>query len=183
MKTKVLDFSKRKHPLLDCNIRVDNVKLKAEKTVKVLEVIFDQKLTFEEHIKGKINNARNIISSFYSLKSKKYRIPEKTMINLYKIFIRPNFEYGNTALLTADDKYIYKWEQIQMNVLISVLRLNRNMNNVVVKKCANISSISERIKQLTKSWSKKAIINNSDIKEYIATAEASLGTPLAYMNN
>ena len=183
MKTKVLDVSKRKHPLLDCNIKMDNVKLNVEKTVKVSGVIFDQKLTFKEHIKGKINNARHIISSFYFLKSKKCRIPEKTMINLYKIFMRPNFEYGNTALLTADDKYIYKWEQIKMNVLISILRLNRDMNNEFVKKCTNISSISERIKQLTKSWSKKAIINNSDIKEYITTAEASLGTPLAYMNN
>ena len=183
MKTKVLDVSKRKHPLLDCNIKMDNVKLNVEKTVKVSGVIFDQKLTFKEHIKGKINNARHIISSFYFLKSKKCRIPEKTMINLYKIFMRPNFEYGNTALLTADDKYIYKWEQIKMNVLISILRLNRDMNNEFVKKCTNISSISERIKQLTKSWSKKAVINNSDIKEYITTAEASLGTPLAYMNN
>ena len=101
------------------------------------------------------------------------------MINLYKIFIRPNFEYGNTALITADNKYIYKWEQIQMNVLRSTLSLNRNMNNDVVRKCVNISFISERIKQLVKSWYKKAIINNSDIKEYITTAEASLDTPLA----
>ena len=54
-------------------------------------------------------------------------------------------------------------------VVLSVLRLNRNMNNEVVRKCANISSISERIKQLAKSWYKKAIINNSDIKEYITT--------------
>ena len=108
LKTKVLHFSKRKHPLLDCNIKMNDVKLKAEKIVKFLGVIFDHKLTFEEHIKDKIINTRQITSSFYSLKSKKYRIPERTMINLYKIFIRPNFEYGNTALITADSKYIYK---------------------------------------------------------------------------
>ena len=66
-----------------------------------------------------------------------------------------------------------------MNVLRSTLSLNRNMNNDVVRKCVNISFISERIKQLAKSWYKKAIINNSDIKEYITTAEASLDTPLA----
>ena len=108
LKTKVLHFSKRKHPLLDCNIKMNDVKLKAEKIVKFLGVIFDHKLTFEEHIKDKIINTRKITSSFYSLKSKKYRIPERTMINLYKIFIRPNFEYGDTALITADSKYIYK---------------------------------------------------------------------------
>ena len=69
-----------------------------------------------------------------------------------------------------------------MNVLRSILRLNRNMKNEAVRRCANISSISKRIKQLAKTWYKKAI-NNSDIKEYIVTAEASLGTPLAYINN
>ena len=69
-----------------------------------------------------------------------------------------------------------------MNILRSILCLNRNINEVV-KKCANISSISERTKQLGKTWFKKAKINNSDIKEYIITAEASLGTPLAYINN
>ena len=105
------------------------------------------------------------------------------MIKLYKIFIRPNFDYGSTTLITADNKYIYKWEQIQMNVLRSILRLNRNMNNEVVRKCANISSISERIKQLAKTWYKKAIINNSDLQEYIVTAEASLDSPLTYINN
>ena len=57
------------------------------------------------------------------------------------------------------------------------IKLNKNMNNDVVRKCANIPSISERIKQLAKSWYKKSILNNSDIKEYITTAETSLGTP------
>ena len=110
LKTKALHFSKRKHPLLDCNIKMNNVKLKPKKIVKLLGVNFDHKLTFEEHIKGKIINTRQITSSFYSLESKKYKIPERTMRNLYKVFIRPNFEYGNTALITADNKYISKWE-------------------------------------------------------------------------
>ena len=77
LKTKVLHFSKRKHHLLDCKIKMDNVQLKAEKTVKFLGVIFDHKLTFEEHGQDKIDNTRHMTSSFYSLKSKNYRIPEK----------------------------------------------------------------------------------------------------------
>ena len=70
-----------------------------------------------------------------------------------------------------------------MNVLRSVLSLNRNVNNDLVRKCPNIPSISERIKQLAKSWYKKSILHNSNIKEYITTPEASLGTPLACINN
>ena len=41
LKTTVLHFSKRKDPLLDCNIKI-NFKLKAEKTVKFLGVMLDQ---------------------------------------------------------------------------------------------------------------------------------------------
>ena len=85
-------------------------------------------------------------------------------------------------LITVNNKYIYKWEQIQMNVLRSILWLNRYTNNEVVRKCANISSVSERIKQLPKLWYTKAIFNNSDIKQYIKTAGASLDRPLAYIN-
>ena len=67
LKINILHFSQRKHPLLDCNIKMDNVKLKAKKIVRFLGVIFDHKLTFEEHTKDKINNTRQIRSSFYSL--------------------------------------------------------------------------------------------------------------------
>lgn len=105
---------------------MDTVKLKAEESVKFLRVIFDHRLTFEEHIRDEINNTRHITSNFYSFRRKNYRIPNKTMINLYKIFIKPNFDYGNIALIIAENKYIHKWEQIQMNVLRFALNLSRN---------------------------------------------------------
>ena len=70
-----------------------------------------------------------------------------------------------------------------MNILRSILNLDRNTNNEVVRNCANIPCISERIKQLAKSWYKKSILNTENIKEYITTTKASLGAPLAYMNN
>ena len=63
------------------------------------------------------------------------------------------------------------------NVLRSTVSLNRNMKNDIVRKCANISSITGRIKQLAKSWFKKSIINNLDIKEYITTAVVFPDTP------
>ena len=70
LKTKALNFSKKRHPLMNCNIKINNVKLKAEKSVKFLGVIFDHKLTFEDHIREKINNTKHIISNYYSLRRK-----------------------------------------------------------------------------------------------------------------
>ena len=117
LKNKFLHFSKRKHNSWLCNIKMDNVKLNAEKSVKFLGVMFGNKLTFEERIRDKVINTRHNTSNCYSLRSKKYRIPDKTITNLSKIFIRPNFHYGNRSLITAENKYIYKWEKIQINAL------------------------------------------------------------------
>ena len=105
------------------------------------------------------------------------------MINLYKIFIKPNFDHGYTTLIAAENKYIYKWEQVQKDVLRFALSLSRNRNNDIVKKCANISSVTKRIKQFAKSWYWKSMNNNLDIKELIRTTAAFPNTPLAYINN
>lgn len=66
------------------------------------------KSTLEDPIRDKINNTKNNTSNQYSIGSKQYRIPDKTIINLYKIFIRSNFDFGNLALITAENMYIYK---------------------------------------------------------------------------
>ena len=39
---------------MDCNMKMNNLKLKAEKLVKFLAVIFNPNLTFEDHITEKI---------------------------------------------------------------------------------------------------------------------------------
>ena len=78
LQTKVLTLSKRRHPITDCSIRMDNINLKAAKSFKFLGAICDYKLMFEENIKAKIHNSQHIVSSFYYLKSHQYRIPDKT---------------------------------------------------------------------------------------------------------
>ena len=57
---------------------MDNINLKS---VNFLGIIFHYKLTFEEHTQDKVNNTQHIISSYYSLRSQQYRIPDKTKIN------------------------------------------------------------------------------------------------------
>ena len=69
-------------------------------------------------------------------------------------------------------------------VIRVALNLGRHANNDIVRKCANIYSIVERIKQLPKSlWYGKSVINNLDLKESFRTSVAFLNAPLAYINN
>ena len=55
------------------------------------------------------------------------------MINLYEVFTRLHFDYGDVALITAKNKFIYKSKQIQMNVLRFELNVSRSINNNIVK--------------------------------------------------
>ena len=114
---------------MGCSMTMDNLNLKAEKSVKFfcynwLQIKIWLKLTFEKYINNKIHNTQHITSSYYSLRSQQYRIPDKTTINLYKTYIRPYFDHGNVALITAKTKDIYKWEKIQMDVLKFALNLS-----------------------------------------------------------
>ena len=96
------------------------------------------------------------------------------MISLYKIFIRPNSDYDNAALITAETKHIFKWEQIQMNALRFILNLSRSTSNNIVRKCVNVFTVKERIIELAISWYENSMINNPTV--------AYPDTPLAYIN-
>ena len=70
-----------------------------------------------------------------------------------------------------------------MNPLRFALNLSRSTSNDIIRKCSSVSTIKERIKELAKSWYENSVINNLDIQEFIRTAVAYPGTPLAYINN
>lgn len=80
-----------------------------------------------------MSNTKHITSNYFSFRSKQHRIPYKTMINLYEVFTRLHFDYGDVALITAKNKFIYKSKQIQMNVLRFELNVSRSINNNIVK--------------------------------------------------
>ena len=79
LKKEVLNFRKKISSNLNVSIKMDNMNLRAEKSVKFLSVIFGYQLMFEEHIKSKIHNSRYGTSNFYSLKSHQYMIPERNI--------------------------------------------------------------------------------------------------------
>ena len=69
LKKEVLNFRKKISSNLNVSIKMDNMNLRAEKSVKFLSVIFGYQLMFEEHIKSKIHNSRYVTSNFILLKA------------------------------------------------------------------------------------------------------------------
>ena len=73
------------------------------------------------------------------------------MIHLYKIFIRPLFEYGHTATISATNNAIGIWENNQTQFIKKVLNL-RNISKENIRKFGNITTIRTRINDLMPKW-------------------------------
>ena len=52
---------------------------------------------------------------------------------------------------------------IQIKALRFALNLSRGTINDTVRKCANASTIKDRIKDFPKSWYKNLVVNNPDV--------------------
>ena len=59
---------------------------------KHLGLIFNSKLTFVDHINEKIKTANNVIGIIKNLST---YLPIKTLDQIYKMFARPHFDYGD----------------------------------------------------------------------------------------
>ena len=91
------------------------------------------------------------------------------MIRLYKIFIRPLFEYGHTATISATDNAIGIWENNQTQYIKKVLNLP-NISKENIRKFGNITIIRTRINDLTLRWYTNLYKNdNSPIIEFVDT--------------
>ena len=134
---------------------------------KFLGVIFDKKANFRDHVKEVANRATQRLGKLKQICKTNYGPNRTTAIRLYKVYIRTLFEYGNTALIAADDSVIQKWEVIQTKTLRHILNAP-NIPNALLLKLANVPTIKHRIKTLAANWYRRVQINkNEDILDFI----------------
>ena len=139
------------------------------KHAKFLGVTFDQSLTFLKHINTTVAKAQSRVLKLHTIYNQHYGPSPSTMIRLYKIFIRPLFEYGHTATISATDNAIGIWENNQTQYIKKVLNLP-NISKENIRKFGNITTIRTRINDLTLRWYTNLYKNdNSPIIEFIDT--------------
>ncbi len=88
------------------------------------------------------------------------------MIRLYKIFVRPLFEYGTIATSTATDNTLQPWESTQAKYIKHILNLP-NISYENANKFANLPSVKDRNKHLLMKWYHKSTTLNPTIQQFI----------------
>ena len=85
--------------------------LQKKESVKDLGIIFDNKLTFREHIIDKVNKANSILGV---IKRNFKNLSNEAFIILYKTMVRSHLEYGVQIWNPHHKELITKLEKVQM---------------------------------------------------------------------
>ena len=85
---------------IDIEVRMADTILKRTRTPKLLGVVLDEKLTFQEHIKTVEVKAQKVLSALRVL-GKTEKIDPTNMIRLYKSIVVPQLEYAASVWLSG----------------------------------------------------------------------------------
>ena len=102
------------HPAIYFN----NFPISSEPCAKHLGMFLDSKLNFNTHLNDKICKANKGIGIIKKLNCE---LSRKTLINVYKSFVRPHLDYGDVIYdQPNNDSFIRKVESIQYNAALAI---------------------------------------------------------------
>ena len=106
--------SQKNHPGLMFNDSIVNVTY----IHKHLRMIFDSKLSFDEHLKSvlkKISETVSLLQNFQGI------LPRTSLITIYKSFARPHLDYGGIIYYqTFNESFHERIESIQYNAVVTI---------------------------------------------------------------
>ena len=111
-------FSRKKqiqnHPIISLN----NIQVERSSHQKHLGLILDEKLNFKEHVNSAISKVNKGISV---LKKLRHNLPRKSLITIYKSFLRPLVDYGDIIYdQPNNESFCEKLESIQYNAALAI---------------------------------------------------------------
>jgi hypothetical protein len=105
------------------NLSVLNEPISPSKTVTYLGIIFDHHLTWRPHLQHIITKARTRLNLLKRLTGTTWGIKSQTLINTYKVFLRPVLTYGYTAWIAANTQIYKKLQILERHALRIAFRI------------------------------------------------------------
>ena len=109
---------------------------------KHLGMYLDPKLDFLEHlknIKAKVNKSIALLRKLQTI------LPRPTLLTIYKAFIRPHLDYGDTIHDQAyNDSFHQKLESIQYNAALAITGVIRDTSSEKLYQELGLESLQQR---------------------------------------
>ena len=112
--------------------------------MKFLGITFDSKFTFQKHfeeILGLCNTRYHRISLFVN---KKWGPSPSTILQIYKQYVRPIFEYGYFSTITTLDTIISKIQRLQNKFIRLALRLPKYISVKLLRDLSGLPYVKDR---------------------------------------
>ena len=112
-------FSRKLKSVLHLPLVLNDANVSSCKSQKHLGILFDSKLTFEEHCKTVLSKTNRTIGLLRKLQG---LLPRAALITIYKASVRPHLDYGNVLYDQAFNASLKleKLESIQYNACLAL---------------------------------------------------------------
>ena len=116
--TQEVLFSRKKQVQIRPTISLNNIQVERAPYQKYLGLILDEKLNFTQHIVNAISKVNKGISI---IKKLRYSLPRKSLITIYKAFLRSLIDYGDIIYdQPQNDSFSEKLESIQYKAALAI---------------------------------------------------------------
>ena len=113
-------FSRTKSEVIHPSIIFNGKDVSRFESHKHLGLVFDPKLNFDMHLKGKFSIINNVIAFLGKLR---HSIPRKPLLSIYKTFLRPRLDYCDVMYDKPHNrKFTDTIESFQYNAALAVTR-------------------------------------------------------------
>lgn len=121
-KTAFIVFSKKLEKPNYPALYLGNTKLEEKDKHKQLGVLFNNRMTFDDHIDQQCKNAMTRLTALKRLHNK---IPRQSKLTIYTSFIRPILEFGWELFDNSSKNALNKLENVQRESLLSITQAYR----------------------------------------------------------
>ena len=144
---------------------------------KFLGIEIDHHLSYKNHFDSITNKATKRINV---LKLLAYNGTEpKTLMKLYKSYIRPIVEYGSIAFMAAPKTQMERLQQVEHNAIRTCLRLPRYIRNSLLHEYASLEPLSVRLIKFNKKLLNIMKTNNPHIQTLLTNHVPTLNGALS----
>ena len=135
-------FSRRRVPTNAPPLTFNNINIETNEYQKHLGLTLDSKLSFSHHLDEKIKKANKGIGLIHRLR--KY-IPRKSLLTIYKSYIRPHLDYGDIIYdHPGDATFVQRLESIQYNACLAITGCFRGTSREKLYLELGLESLADR---------------------------------------
>ena len=142
-------FSRKKQVQIHPTINLNNVEVERAPYQKHLNIILDEKLNFIQHIDSAISKINKGITVIKKLRCS---LPYKSLITLYKTFLRPLIDYGDIIYEQPhNESFCEKIESLQYKAALAITGAMQDTSHEKIYQELGLESLKSRrwVKRLT----------------------------------